>query len=298
MIGYPVSVAELKARVESFKPGWTARAAAKTELARRQGNFDGVGSIWAEIKPVFMRLQGDYKCAYCERKLEAEEYGAIEQDVEHFRPKNRVGGWTPSAALREAGVNVAVHPDQNAGGYFLLAHQIFNYAAGCKPCNSTLKADRFPVAKAHVLDGEDPRKLAPQEKPFLIFPVGTWGDAPERLLAFHGLSPYAVAKTGHARHRALATIELFALGDGVSRKNLFRERAIIIQAMFPQLQVLTQPGAGPAKAARARKVIDAAVSPASPHANCGRSFKRLFERAPDQAEVIFDAAVDFVASIS
>ena len=45
-----------------------------------------------------------------------------------INPENRVGARTPSATLREAGVNVAAGPDRNADGYYLLAHQIPNHA--------------------------------------------------------------------------------------------------------------------------------------------------------------------------
>ena len=298
MISYPVSLPQLKVDVEAFTPNWLARAADLTEQARAQGSFKDIATIWSEIKPVFMRLQGDYKCAYCERKLEAEEYGAIEQDVEHFRPKNRVSAWPPSQSLKDAGLKLAPAPKKEDGGYYLLAHQILNYAAGCKPCNSTLKADRFPVAKAHVLDGDDPRTLKTKEKPLLIFPIGDWGDDAEKLMAFRGVAPHAVVKSGFARLRALATIEFFALDDVAGRKNLFRERAQIIALMFPQMEIAATPGGPAARVARAQKVITAAIASTAPHANCARSFKRLFEDSPGEAEQIFDAAADFVASIS
>ena len=298
MIGYPVTLTALRKDIETHKKGWLARAEELTTIARNQGNFAGIQSIWSEVKPVFMRLQGGSKCAYCERKLESEDFGAIEQDVEHFRPKNRVSAWKPSKALIDAGVKLAATPGKDDGGYYLLAHEFLNYAAGCKPCNSTLKADRFPVAKAHVLDGEDPRKLKAKEKPYLLFPIGTWGDAPEKWLAFYGLSPYAVSKTGFNRLRALVTIEFFALGDVAKRKNLFLERARNIMAMFPQLEVLADPAYSVARKLRAKNVVDAATSSLAPHANCARSFKKLFERSPDDALAMFNAAVDYVRSNS
>ena len=245
-----------------------------------------------------MRLQGDSKCAYCERKLESEEYGTIEQDVEHFRPKNRVTAWKPSKELVDVGVKLAGAPSKGDGGYYLLAHQVLNYAAGCKPCNSTCKADRFPVAKAYVLNGDDPRKLKTMEKPYLLFPVGKWGDEPEKFLAFYGISPHPVVKSGFGRLRALVTIEFFALDDIAARKNLFRDRALIIQTMHPQLEALASPGTSAARRSSAKKVVDAAISSKAPHANCARSFKKLFERAPLEALAVFDAAADYVASIS
>lgn len=298
MIRYPVTLAKLKKDIETHKKGWLARAEQLTKRARNQGNFNGIPSIWSEIKPVFMRLQGGSKCAYCERKLESEELGAIELDIEHFRPKNRVTAWKPSRSLVDAGVKPAAAPDKSKGGYYLLAHHVLNYAAGCKPCNSTLKADRFPVAKAHVLHGDDPRALNALEKPYLLFPIGSRGDAVEEQLAFHGISPHAVAKAGFDRLRALVTIEFFALDDFAKRKNLFRERAVIIQAIYPQLDVLASPASAATRKNIAKKVVDAATSSKAPHANCTRSFRKLFDHAPDQARAVFDEASSYVASIS
>lgn len=154
------------------------------------------------------------------------------------------------------------------------------------------------MAKAHVLDGDDPRKLNVREKPYLLFPVGKWADDPAKFLAFLGISPHAVAKSGFDRLRALATIEFFALDDIAARKNLFRERATILVSMYPQLEVLATSASSAARKKRAEKVVDAATSFKAPHANCARSFKRLFERAPGQALEMFDAAAEYVQSIS
>lgn len=65
MIGYPVTLAVLRKEIESHKKGWLDRARKLTTQARKQGSFKGISSIWSEIKPVFMRLQGESKCAYC-----------------------------------------------------------------------------------------------------------------------------------------------------------------------------------------------------------------------------------------
>jgi len=298
MIGYPITPAQLLEEIEAYKPGWVARAGALTEQARVQGSFDGITSIWSEIKPVFMRLQGESKCAYCERKLEAEAYGAIEEDIEHFRPKNRVTAWKPTKELVGEGVMLAKAPAKSEGGYFLLAHNALNYAVGCKPCNSTLKADRFPVAYAHDLNGDDPRNLNSFEKPYLLFPVGDWGDDPEAFFAFHGLSPQALSKTGFDRLRSLATIEFFSLDDGEKRKNLFLERARIILSIYPQLETLASSAPSATRKSNAVKVVRALISSNSPHSNCARSFKRLFERHPDRAQMVFEAASNFVESAS
>src|SRR5262249_27335616 len=158
-------------------------------------------SIWSEVKPVYMVLQHN-KCAFCEREMD--RY-AIEQDVEHFRPKGSVKAWKPSKKLVEAGVAVTVAPAKGKGDY-LLPYNIFNYAAACKPCNSTLKKDYFPIAGKYKLNGTDPTKLS-TEKSYLVYPIGAIDDDPETLIEFHGTSPRPVTASGHKRNRALVTIE-------------------------------------------------------------------------------------------
>ena len=54
---------------------------------------------WSNIKYLFINIQHN-KCAFCERKLAArEDGGAIEHDVEHFRPKNAIKAWKPPSDL-------------------------------------------------------------------------------------------------------------------------------------------------------------------------------------------------------
>src|SRR5207342_665422 len=96
--------------------------------------------------------QGGAKCAYCERKLEAEEYGKGEQDVEHFRPKNSVRSWHLPAELAQQGVALGSVANPSSG-YYLLPYHLFNYCAACKPCNSAIKSDYFPIAGAYRLTG-------------------------------------------------------------------------------------------------------------------------------------------------
>ena len=48
-----------------------------------------------EVKAVYIRLQKN-KCAYCERQLTGLDHGgAIEHDLEHYRPKGHVPAWPP-----------------------------------------------------------------------------------------------------------------------------------------------------------------------------------------------------------
>lgn len=289
MIRYDIAQPALEGSIEAHKPGWSQRAADRTAEFRALGRYPKEKSIWSEVKPVYMRLQGGSKCAFCERKLEAEAFGKGEQDVEHFRPKGNVKSWTMPQELATAGIKATRPP--GGKGYHLLAYHPFNYTAACAPCNQALKGDRFPIAGSYDLGGDDPAKLR-KEKPYLIYPLGRIDDDPETLISFHGLSPRPVPPSGHGRRRALVTIALFKLDDVETRKSLFRERALVLQALYPQLE---KAAAGVAKAA---KLASAFLSPTAPHANCARSFKRLFDSDRDEAKSVFDLAGELILGMS
>ena len=129
----------------------------------------------------------------------------------------------------------------------------------------------------------------------MIYPLGDFDDDPGDLIRFHGVSPQPVAEDGYLRHRALVTIGFFKLDDETGRKNLIRERAFIIVAMLPQLEKAK--GTGPA-ASKARGLIDAYLAGTAPHANCSRSFLRLWQTNPAEAERVADRAANYVLSIS
>jgi hypothetical protein len=295
MIKYSISLHDLEARIEKEKPGWLARSRARTEDFRRLGYYKEKSSIWSEVKAVYMTLQGDCKCVYCERKLESIDYGKGEQDVEHYRPKGRVKEWRIPKALKRSGIAFTKVP-KGLTGYYLLPYHPFNYSACCKPCNSALKRDYFPVAETYDCSREDPDKLL-NERPFLIYPIGNFDDDPEALIHFHGTSPQPSAPHGHARDRALVTIEFFKLDDAIKRKNLIRERAMIIIAMYPQLEKMSK---SPSKVERnrARALINKCSAPDMAHTNCARSFQRLYKTDPDEAEALFLSALDLICSIS
>jgi hypothetical protein len=296
MIRYRVTRAKLEQLIEQHTAGWLDRATARTDHFREISAYDEASTIWSEVKPVYMTLQGESKCAYCERKLESVELGKSEEDVEHFRPKGNVSAWAVPGELAGKGVVCTDIPDDGAG-YFLLPYHIFNYAASCKPCNSALKGDRFPIAGEYVLDGEDPADLR-DEKPYLIYPIGTVDEDPERLIEFRGISPRAVPSlTGHRRLRALVTIEFFKLDDVLGRKNLVRERAVIITALYPQLERAVNASTEDRRQ-KARDLVAGFTSAMAPHANCARSLKRLFEEDPAEAEAVFEKAAELITSIS
>lgn len=295
MIGYRISRAALEALIDQYKPDWRTRAAQRTAEFKRVGRYDEKSSIWSEIKPVYMTLQGGSKCAFCERKLESVPHGTGEQDVEHFRPKRRITPWPGSAALQSAGVAPTAAPPGNTG-YPLLPYDLFNYSAACKPCNSSLKRDCFPIAGVHDLLAETSESIAAGERPLLIYPVGDFDEDPEALITFHGASPAAVAASGHRRHRALTTIEFFKLDDLTDRKNLFRDRATIITALYPQLECLRQGTASAAVLRTAQRLVDGYTAAHSQHANCARSFRATHAQDPHLAEQLFEAAAQLIES--
>ncbi|HEY1663179.1 MAG TPA: hypothetical protein VGI03_12235 [Verrucomicrobiae bacterium] len=295
MIAYRITKTQLEALIESETPGWLQKAAVRTAVFRQKGYYEEKSTIWGEVKGVYMRLQGNCKCAYCERKLESIDLGKVEQDVEHFRPKGGIRAWKLPKSLTNRGVMATAVPAEGRG-YFLLPYHPFNYSAACKPCNSALKKDFFPIAGKYDLDGDDPTKLT-KEKPFLICPVGDFDVPAENLIQFHGVSPQPVATNGHDRERALVTIEFFKLDDTAKRKNLLRERAAIILAIYPQLEKLANGATGFEKT-DAQQIVNGFSSTTSAHTNCVRSFKALFERDRDEAKEVFDQAVKLITSIS
>jgi hypothetical protein len=295
MITYRITQAQLNTLIETEAPGWLNRAANRTAGFRRKGRYEENASIWSEVKSVYMRLQGDCKCAYCERKLESIDFGKVEQDVEHFRPKGSVRAWKLPKALQAQGIVASDAPGQDHG-YYLLPYHPFNYSAACKPCNSALKKNYFPIGAEYDLAGDDPARLA-KEKPFLICPIGDFDDAAEDLIKFHGVSPQPVATKGHARHRGLVTIEFFKLDDEAKRKNLLRERAVIIVALHPQLEKLTGAATRNAKK-EAQTVVNGFTASKAPHTNCARCHRELFKDNQVEARAVFDRAVRLVVSIS
>ena len=294
MIRYPITKKQLEAAITAEDATWLQRAADRTEGFRKKGFYEEKSSIWSEVKPVYMRLQGLGKCAYCEREMERVQIGKVDHDVEHFRPKGNVKRWKAPKNLTDDGITFTAVPT-GGKGYHLLPYHPFNYAAACKPCNSTLKKDHFPIAGTYDLDGDDPAGLT-AEKPYLLYPIGDLDEDPEDVIEFHGLSPRPVAASGHRRHRALVIIEFFKLDDADERKHLYRDRAILIMALFPLLEK-TRKGRPAAKAA-AQATVDGFLIPQLRHLNCARNFKKLHKTDPTEAEAIYNAAVKLMTTIS
>ena len=163
MIRYDIDPDDLHARVERHAPGWLARAQIRTDTFRASRKYEETSSIWSTVKPVFIELQGDGKCCFCERQFESGNLGRHELDLEHFRPKGNIKEWLDAVPpildrRRRAPVpsNTLTTPPAAGTGYYLLSYHLLNYAVACKACNSGLKKDYFPVAGPYDPAGDDP----------------------------------------------------------------------------------------------------------------------------------------------
>lgn len=295
MIQYRISPTKLNQLIEEEKPGWLQRAKNRTKHFSDMGYYEESSSIWSEVKVVFMRLQHG-KCAYCERQLESEEFGRIEHDLEHFRPKKKTKPWKLTQALRQAGI-VLTRPVSGSAdpGYHLLAYNPLNYCTSCKSCNSRLKSNYFPIEAIRLSGGSDPIKLK-SEKPLLVNPVGNFEDDPASLISFRGLSPMICGNSRYKKHRGLVSISFFHLDDR-RRKYLFRERANIIVSLNSFLK-LGNLAANPATKDIYEKLIDLMTKPSAPHTNCALSYCELYKLDQNEAEELFQYAVEYLESIS
>lgn len=288
-----VSAAKLRRLIMAHDPTWLRRAREQTKAIERGAPDAELPSLWSEIKEVYIKLQGgdrEGKCAYCEKWLEADR---IEHDVEHFRPRTRVARWSlPDRLLpefRAAGVRVNQPAQGKEPGYRLLAYHILNYATACKECNSVLKRNYFPITGKRFSNARDPTRLE-SEGALLIYPLGQVDTDPEDLIEFQGISPQAKAETGLDRLRALVTIDVFGLDDWRRRRSLILDRADRIEKLLWALQRRDR-GSPPNDVRDATRAIDRLTSTTSRHANCLRSFHRLYGRNPGEAERLYQDAI-------
>ena len=284
--GNELTLERLEELVDEHKASWRGRAQNKLDDFRILEKYEESSSIWSEIKAIFMRIQS-YKCAYCERALEPEEIGKVEHDVEHFRPKGSVKKWNSDVDWEAQGVPITSVAGLS-GGYYMLSYALLNYCMSCKPCNSSLKGDRFPIAGNYDLSSEDCTSLFTSERPYLIYPISDIDQDPEELIEFHALSPRPVSSDSHEKSRALVTIEFFKLDDPNKRSNLFKERAECIVLLYFMLTI----------EGNYDEMIASRVASSAKHANCSRSFKRLYENDPTEAEQVFELASGFMESYS
>ena len=263
MIRYAIAPTALRARVEQCAPGWNARARKRTTGFGKIRRYEEKSSLWGEVKPVFMELQNG-KCCFCERQYESGQLGRHELYIEHFRPKGTVKR-CPQARVGK-GLPLTV-PAANNSGYYLLAYNLFNYAAACKPCNSALKSNYFPIAGTYQLNGTEPAEMK-AEKAWLLYPVGSLDVDPEIVIGFRGIWPKSVHRDPTLQKRGVATITFFQLDDVTARKTLLLQRAWLVVALHGQLVQ----GQKPKPVALVSKML----ASGSPHTNCARSFERLF----------------------
>lgn len=167
MIRYPVTRAALTAAVARHAPTWSRRAKRRQTLITKAGAYGEKKSIWSDIKPALTDFQKN-KCGYCERKLEAPEYGAIEWDIEHFRPKSAVAPLPDPLKYPHIALN---GPGGGGGrGYYWLAYDVENYLGACKICNTIMKGTLFPVAGTRCVAPGTPAQLA-GERAYLCHPL-------------------------------------------------------------------------------------------------------------------------------
>jgi hypothetical protein len=292
LIGYLISRPSLETLITQHSPQWLNRAGVLAGNFAAQGAYVKHTAIWSEIKAIYIGHQGHSKCAYCERKFESVQLGKIELAVEHFRPKSKVWRWRLPAALRNAGVALTNVPLPN-GGYYLLTYNVLNFCAACGPCNTNLKRSYFPIVGNYDFTTANSAALA-AEQPLLLYPLT---DDAEKFIDFYGVSPMPVAQQGHARFRALVTIDFFKLDDFNNRKNLVRERALLLTALFPQLEVMCGAGSHQDKQI-ASELIFSYLAPTSSHSNCMRSFVLKFFTSPNEARAIYESAAHFVSTAS
>ncbi|MEQ8856843.1 hypothetical protein [Gimesia sp.] len=289
MIRIKIDSKRLEKMISKEDAGWIQNAKDKTKELELNTTLK-IENIWRPIKKAFMDLQYS-KCIYCEKKIEKNKY---EQDVEHFRPKNRADSWVASKSLIEEEKILIKNPTSGSEpGYRLLAYNYFNYAASCKACNLDRKKCFFPIAgKVRMNHSKNPARMK-SENSYLIYPISDLDEDPEKLIEFEGVLPKAKASNGFSRKRALVTIELFELDK---RSFLLRERAEMLYWLFKALKQYDDGNSAEKK--EAQIIVQEYTSGAEKHTNCMRCFKKLYRKNFSEAESIAKKAFAFWKSKS
>jgi len=278
MIRYAATPAEIDDAVSDVDPGWLTKAARRQARINAAGEFAEKTSIWSTVKPAFMKIQHN-KCIFCERQLEGGEIGKIEFDLEHFRPKSSIKAWPDPTQHPHISYDFTTG-SASAQGYHWLAYHLGNYAASCKPCNSPLKSNFFPIAGDRAAQGADTTDLA-RERPFLCYPIGSGDEDPERLVTFVATTAVPSAASGHRRRRGQIIIDFFDLNR---REHLHRDRARTLVLVGPSLLRL----ADGTETATDRAIAAKADDPALPHAACLRALRRMIGQDPAKAERVIE----------
>ncbi len=294
MIRYAISKAKLEAAIEAEKPGWLAKAKQKTDAFRKAKDFNepAAQNSWSDIKGVYMKLQHN-KCAYCERVLGSLQFGKIEHDVEHFRPKNAVKAWPTAKMKTSRGLHYTFSTGAASdNGYYLLAYNILNYTTACKTCNTSFKSNYFPIAGTRNTSSSDFKKLK-REGAFLLYPLGSSDEDPEDMITFEGVIPVPKIKTGVAYQRARITIDFF----GLTRDELLQRRALILQYLWQSFLIVDNPQATPQDKQLAERIIALGTSAKSEQSACARAFFQLCQQNRTLAEVYVEQAAQYLNSL-
>lgn len=284
MIRYDCEPAGISAQVADLDAKWEGKAEKETKALIKAGCFPpGSKTIWSLVKPAFMAVQHN-KCIYCEKQLANSTYGTIEWDLEHFRPKSTVASWPDAARHADLQYTFATG-DASATGYYWLAYSLGNYAASCKVCNSTFKHIYFPVAGARGPVPAQPEALFAEE-PFLCLPLGSGDEDPENLIRFVVTTAIPAADNGPLRDRGQVIIDFFGLNK---RDDLHRERAQMIGLLG---NALANRADGHGREVDER-IIARMEGDNIPHANCVRSFRRLWETDEPLARRAHDLCLEF-----
>lgn len=282
----PITQRDLLARIERASSGWMRKARKRTRDLEAHGCFtdevlNGNGPpSWSAVKDVWRELQG-HACAYCQRPLPITS-GAVETDVEHYRPKSKCTDW--KAGKHHSQPDESAHVRGRDGGYPWLAYAPWNYCTSCKVCNSTLKGTRFPIEGTPATGRQLPttwaevRALNDLEAPLLLFPIGSVDrDDPEALIGWEG--PIAVAKGevgSRTWRRARATLAFFNLNG---REDLVRGRAesVVRLANWHRLGKLDT-------------IVRYQAAPTLAHRACVRAFIGRLQTDVSHAYTLADAA--------
>ncbi|WP_088255906.1 hypothetical protein [Fimbriiglobus ruber] len=293
MVRFPITLVNLQAKINTVDNTWLTRAATQTAAIAAGTAFPMFPGFWSDIKEVYMELQGS-KCAYCEKWLEDER---IEHDVEHFRPKNPVRPWKIPADIARLGIVVQQPVTGTEPGYRFFAYNPLNYASACKTCNTILKKNYFPIAGIRDSDAVDPAAVG-GEQAFLIYPIGDIDADPETLIEFSGLNPQARSPSGRDKLRAAVTIKIFRLDDWRKGKELNKDRAEFIEKLFWALRLRDNPSSSVDEVDAANQAIKRLTGRKFRHANCLRSYRRLWETNRLEAEAIAARVRKFLRSSS
>lgn len=188
---------------------------------------------------VYMNSEGPFggKCAYCEQKIYANQFG----DIEHFRPHAEVKDEANKPLMVKIGGRLKKHP-----GYYWLAYAWDNLLPSCTICNRSSihlsggrligKRSLFPVKGFRAVRlGEETR-----EQPLLVHPAR---ENPAEHLKIDGLGVF------HPKSdRGKTCIDIFGLNDRDlpnERKNKYDDIKLKMQLLARAMSY--NPNGGEAK---------------------------------------------------